>query len=170
MIPPGKTMETKNETALQYHLLETMIGTPAEPPVDEFFVNDALDALEAQLQISPFVRSRVRQTLRNMAHEGLVARHSQGRRAFYCVTDMGRRAYNGLKEVMEVWRLEKNFGERMTLTTITRISPRKKNEDKLYMPGVNSMHFPFKYQKIQHRFEGDREIRVYKVTERRDTI
>ena len=163
-------MELKDELAMQYHLLETMIGTPAEPPVDEFFVGDVLDALQAQLRISPFARARVRQVLRAMAHEGFVARHRQGRRIFYCVTDMGRRAYNSLKEVMEVWRLEKKFGERMTLTTVTRISPRKKGEDKLYMPHVNSMHFPFRYEKTQHRFDGDREIRIYKVTERGDTL
>ena len=163
-------MGSNDELAMQYHLLETMIGTPAEPPVEAFFVAEALEALEVQLRISPFVRARVRQVLRVMAHEGLVARHRQGRRVFYSATDMGRGMYNGLKEVMDIWRLEKKFGGRMTLTTVTRISRRKKGEDKLYMPRINSMHFPFKYEKIQHRFEGDREIRLYKVTERRDTI
>ena len=163
-------MDSKDELAMQYHLLETIIGTPAEPPVAEFFVAEALDALKAQLQVSPFARARARRVLRAMANEGLVGQHRRDRRSCYCVTDMGRNFYARFKEVMEVWRLEKKFGERMTLTTVTRISPRKKGEDKLCLPRVNSLHFPFKYQKIQHRFEGDREIRIYKVTERRDTI
>ncbi len=157
----------RNELALQYHLLEAMTGTPAEPAIERFFVPEALSRIQRQLKVSPFSRPRVRQALRYMAGEGFVARHRQGRRIYYCITDSGRRAYNRYKEVMILWRLEKTFGKRASHKTITQISLKKKGEDKLHMPSICFLHMPLAYRPVEHRFEEDREIRVFEATLRR---
>ena len=156
-----------DELALHYHLLEAMTGTPAEPAIEKFFISDALSRIQRQLKVSPFSRPRVRQALRYMAGEGLVARHRQGRRIYYCITDSGRRAYNNYKEVMVLWQLEKRFGKKAILKTITQISLKKKGEDKLHMPSICFLHMPLAYRPVEHRFEKDREIRIFEATLRR---
>jgi len=157
----------RDELALEYHLLEAMTGTPAEPPVEELFIDEALSEYKKQLDVSPFSRARVRQALRSMSADGLVAGHRRDRRRYYTATDMGRRAYGRYKEVMILWRLEKEFGKKPTLRTITQISPRKRGQDKLYMFPMCYVRLPLAYKPIEHRFEGDREIRIYDVNLRR---
>jgi hypothetical protein len=150
------------DSALRYHLLEAMIGTSAEPSVENFFIPEALDEMQRRLKVSPFIKSRVRRALREMTADGLVAVHRRGRRGFWRVADPGRLAY-ACKEAMVLWRLEKKFGKKLTLETVTQITPRKKGQDKLYMPQICFVRMPLAFRPVEHRFEADREIRICEV-------
>lgn len=153
----------KGDLALKYHLLEAMIGTEVEPPIERFRVGEALDALKRQLRVSPFGRARTRQALREMARDGLVAAKKERGRLYYEVTRPGRQAYRAYKEVMILWRMEKRFGEKLELKTITKISPRRSRQDKFHMPMICDVKMPLSFRPVRHRFEEDREIRVCEV-------
>lgn len=151
------------DIALKYHLLEAMTGTDVEPAIEKFGVNEALSAFKRQLRVSPFGKARTRQALREMAQDGLVVSRKDKNRQYYTITRTGREVYASYKEVMILWRMEKRFGKKLELKTITKISPRRPRQDKFHMPRICSIHLPLSFKPVRHRFEGDLEIRVCEV-------
>lgn len=153
----------KKDIALKYHLLEAMVGTDVDPPLEKFRVSEALAGFKRQLRVSPFGRARTRRALKEMEQDGLVVERKEKNRRHYEVTKLGGGVYAAYKEIMILWRLEKRFGEKLELKTVTQITPRRPRQDKFHMPRITGVKMPLAFMPVRHRFEEDLEIRVCEV-------
>jgi hypothetical protein len=164
---PKKTSLPSANLSHNYHILKLMTHSIYSIPTEGISPVDVIEKTRQWLGISPFQKKSLMAGLDVLSEKGLIRKDGSGKKASFSITEKGRESYDSYVDVMTVWKLEQNFGEKFKLFTVSQVFPKSKKHPATFIPESAFYDWPLTFVPSTHKFEGAKEIRSYEVFEKK---